>query len=141
MAKPIRMMVALLIAMKLRGLSDRGVVAQVKENRYLHYFCQVPVKGLQTCMHPTSLVKFRQRLGTQGIAVIEQEVFDRLRRTGVIQGDDALIDSTVLENNIRAKKHDYVESRSFFLTDYAARIRIYRNMMDILRRHHTLCKR
>ncbi len=100
MAKPIRMMVALLIAMKLRGLSDRGVVAQVKENRYLQYFCQVPVDGLQTCLHPTSLVKFRQRLGTEGIAVIEQEVCDRFRRTGVIQGDDALIDSTVWENNI-----------------------------------------
>ncbi len=100
LGKPIRMMVALLIAMKLRGLSDRGVVAQVKENRYLQYFCQVPVKGLQTFLHPTSLVKFRQRLGEEGIAFIEQEVFDRLRRTGVIQGDDALIDSTVLTNNI-----------------------------------------
>ena len=100
MGKPIRMMVALLIVMKLRGLSDRGVVAQVKENRYLQYFCNVPAKGLQTFLHPTSLVKFRQRLGEEGIAFIEQEVFDRLRRTGVIQGDAALIDSTVLTNNI-----------------------------------------
>ncbi len=49
LGKPIRMMVALLIVMKLRGLSDRGVVAQVKENRSLQYFCNVPVKGLQTC--------------------------------------------------------------------------------------------
>lgn len=97
---PIRSMVALLIAMKLRGLSDRGVVAQVKENRYLQYFCNVPVKGLQTFLHPTSLVKFRQRLGEEGIAFIEQEVFDRLRRTGVIQGDAVLIDSTVLNSNI-----------------------------------------
>ncbi len=100
MAKPIRMMVALLIVMKLRGLSDREVVAQVKENRYIQYFCNVPVKGLQTCLHPTSLVTFRQRLGEEGIAFIEQEVFDRLRRTGVIQGDDALIDSSVLQSNI-----------------------------------------
>ncbi len=100
LGKPIRMMVALLIVMKLRGLSDRGVVAQVKENRYLQYFCNVPVKGLQTFLHPTSLVKFRQRLGEDGIAVIEQDVFDRLRRTGVIQGDAALIDSTVLNSNI-----------------------------------------
>lgn len=98
--KPIRMMVALLIVMKLRGLSDRGVVAQVKENRYLQYFCQVPDDGLLTFLHPTSLVKFRQRLGEEGIGVIEQEVFDRFRRTGVIQGDAALIDSTVLTNDI-----------------------------------------
>ncbi|MCP4936414.1 MAG: hypothetical protein GY927_19980 [bacterium] len=45
-------------------------------------------------------MKFRQRLGEEGIAVIEQGVFDRLRRTGVIQGDAALIDSSVLNNNI-----------------------------------------
>ncbi|MCP4400373.1 MAG: transposase, partial [bacterium] len=98
--KPIRMMVALLIVMKLRGLSDRGVVAQVKENCYLQYFCDVPVEELQTFLHPSSLVRFRQRLGEEGIALIEQEVFDRLRRTGVIQGDSALIDSSVLDNNI-----------------------------------------
>jgi IS5 family transposase len=100
LGKPIRMMVALLIVMKLRGLSDRGVIAQVKENRYIQYFCHVPVEGLQTFLHPTSLVKFRQRLGEEGMARLEQEVFDRLRRTGVIQGDSALIDSSVLTNNI-----------------------------------------
>ncbi len=98
--KPIRMMVALLIVMKLRGLSDRGVVAQVKENCYLQYFCDVPVEGLHTFLHPTSLVKFRQRLGEEGVSMIEQDVFDRLRRTGVIQEDSALIDSSVLKNNI-----------------------------------------
>ncbi len=100
MGKPLRMMVALLIVMKLRGLSDRGVVAQVKENRYIQYFCHVPVEDLQTFLHPTSLVKFRQRLGDEGVAFIEQDVFDRLRRTGVIQGDVALFDSTVLNSNI-----------------------------------------
>ncbi len=86
--------------MKLRGLSARKAVAQVKENRSLQYFCHVPVEGLQTFLHPTSLVVFRKRLGEEGIAFIEQDVFDRLRRTGVIQGDDALIDSTVLPSNI-----------------------------------------
>jgi hypothetical protein len=98
--KPIRMMGALLMVMKLRGLSDRGVVSQVKENRDIQYFCNVPVEGLHTFLHPTSLVKFRQRLGEKGISLIEQEVFDRLRRTGVIQEDSALIDSSVLNNNI-----------------------------------------
>ncbi len=124
LGKPIRMMVALLIAMKLRGLSDRGVVAQVKENRYLQYFCQVPVEGLQTCLHPTSLVKFRQRLGTDGIAVIEQEVCDRFRRTGVIQGDDALIDSTVLNNNI------------VYPNDVHLLVKAFKKMKQCATRHH-----
>ena len=98
--KPIRTMVALLIVMKLRGLSDRGVVAQVKENRYLQYFCNVPVEGLQTFLHPTSLVVFRHRLGKEVMLLFYQGDYDRLRRTGVIHEDSALFDSSVLTNNI-----------------------------------------
>lgn len=124
LGKPIRMMVALLIVMKLRGLSDRGVVAQVKENRYIQYFCHVPDEGLQTFLHPTSLVKFRQRLGEEGIAFIEQEVFDRFRRTGVIQGDDALIDSSVLENNI------------VYPNDVHLLVKAFKKMKQFAKRHH-----
>ena len=37
----LRTLIALLIVAKLRQLSDREVVQQVKENRYLQYFCNV----------------------------------------------------------------------------------------------------
>ncbi|MCP4486967.1 MAG: transposase [Gammaproteobacteria bacterium] len=98
--KSLRIMAALLIITRLRGLSDREVVRQVKENRYIQYFCNAPDEGLQTFLHPSSLCVFRKRLGTEGVAVIENDVFEALRRTGVISGDDALIDSTVLESDI-----------------------------------------
>ncbi len=55
---------------------------------------------MQTFPHPASLCIFRKRPGEVGIAVIEQEVFEMLRRAGVISGDCALIDSTVLESDI-----------------------------------------
>ncbi|MDM8557136.1 transposase [Desulfococcaceae bacterium HSG7] len=100
MGKSLRIMVALLIITRLRGLSDRETVKQVKENRYIQYFCNVADEGLQTFPHPTSLCVFRKRLGEVGIAAIEQEVFELLRRADVIRGDDALIDSTVLESDI-----------------------------------------
>ncbi len=98
--KSLRIMAALLIIARLRGLSDREVVIQVKENRYIQYFCNVADEGLQTFLHPSSLCVFRKRLGEEGVAVIECEVFKTLRRAGVISGDDALIDSTVLESDI-----------------------------------------
>ena len=41
--KSLRIMIAILIVAKLRKLSDRQVVAQVKENRYIQYFCNVLV--------------------------------------------------------------------------------------------------
>lgn len=100
LSKPLRTMVALLVVAKWYGLSDREVVAQVKENRYIQYFCEVPNEGLQTFLHPTSLVKFRQRVGDAGIGVLEEEVFERFRRAGVIQGEMALLDSSVLPNDI-----------------------------------------
>lgn len=93
-------MVALLIIMKYRHLSDRVVIDQVKENRYIQYFCNVEDEGLQTFLDPSSLCVFRKRLGEKGIAIIENEVFETLRRAGVINGDNSLIDSTVLNNNI-----------------------------------------
>ncbi len=55
---------------------------------------------MQTFPHPTSLCVFRKRIGEEGGAIIECEVFETLRRAGVISGDDALIDSTVLESDI-----------------------------------------
>jgi len=98
--RPLRIMTALLIVMRYCGLSDRGAVAQVKENRYIQYFCNVPDEGLQTFLHPSTLCVFRKRLGEKGAAIIENKVFEALRRAGIIRGDSALIDSTVLNNDI-----------------------------------------
>ena len=93
-------MAAILIISRLRGLSDRKVAEQVKENRYIQYFCNVPDEGLQTFLHPSSLSVFRKRLGEAGFFIIEDKVFEVLRIAGVISGKDALIDSTVLESDI-----------------------------------------
>ena len=98
--KSLRTMAAILIVMKYYRLSDREVVKQVKENRYIQYFCNVSDIGLQTFLHPSSLTVLRNRLGEQGIAIIEKEVFELLRRAGIIRGDNALIDSSVLASNI-----------------------------------------
>ncbi len=98
--KSLRMMTAIVIAMKHYSLSDRKIIQQIKENRYLQYFCDVPDENLSTFLHPTSLFVFRKRLGEEGISIIEKYIFDRFRASGVINGDNALIDSTVLNNNI-----------------------------------------
>jgi len=98
--KSLRIMIAMLITMKYYRLSDREVVKQVKENRYIQYFCNVPDIGLQTFLDSSSLSVLRKRLGEQGIAIIEKQIFESLRRAGIIHGDNALIDSSVLESNI-----------------------------------------
>lgn len=96
----LRVMIAILIVSKLRQLSDRQVVAQIKENRYIQYFCNVPEENLQTFLDSSTICTFRKRIGQEGAAIIEAEVFDFLRRCGLIKDDTSLIDSTVLNNNI-----------------------------------------
>jgi IS5 family transposase len=98
--KSLRTMIALQIIKHFRKLSDRDVVKQVKENRYIQYFCNVADEDLHTFLHPSSLCVLRKRLGTEGAAIIEEEVFNSLRQAGVITGESALMDSTVLESNI-----------------------------------------
>lgn len=96
----LRLMVAIVIVARLRQLSDREVVRQVKENRYMQYFCNVPDAALVHVVDPSTLCRFRHRLGEQGIALIEAEVFERLRRAGILQGETLLMDSTVLASDI-----------------------------------------
>lgn len=98
--KSLRVMVALLIIYQFHKLSDKSVVKQVKENRYIQYFCNVPDEKLLTFVHPSSLCVFRKRIGEKGAEIIEKEIFEVLRRSGIILGVDALIDSTVLNSSI-----------------------------------------
>lgn len=100
MGGSIRTIVAVLIVAKLQLLSDRMVVAQVKENRYIQYFCNVPDEKLLTFMHPSNLTKLRKRFGIKGMETIESAIFNLLRIAKVINRDSMLIDSTVLPSNI-----------------------------------------
>ncbi len=100
LGKSLRVMVALLILSRLRSLSDGKVIEQVKENRYMQYFCNVPDAELANFVNPSTLPLFRQRLGEKGIAIIETEVFELLRRSGIIKGDTLMMDSTALSSNI-----------------------------------------
>lgn len=100
LGKSLRILIGLVIVSRLRLLGDEKVVQQAKENRYIQYFCNVPDEKLQKFIHPSTICTFRKRIGAEGAAILEEEVFKLLRNTGVIKNDTQLIDSTVLENNI-----------------------------------------
>lgn len=98
--RSLRIMVAILILSRFRQLSDRKVISQVEENRYIQYFCNVPDDKLANFLDNSTLCKFRKRLGERGIAIIENLVFERLRQAGIIRSDALLMDSSVLSSNI-----------------------------------------
>ena len=97
-AKPIRLMVSLLMLKHIRNLSDESVVEQWMENVYYQYFsgetsyaCGVPCEA-------SELVHFRNRIGEKGIELI-------LKESIRVNGDDSSdghvsVDTTVQEKNI-----------------------------------------
>jgi len=97
-AKPIRLMVALLILKQVRNLSDESVVEQWAENSYYQYFSgELYFSSKPPCV-ATELVEFRKRIGTQGVELIFKE---SIKVNGDDANDDNLSgDTTIQEKNI-----------------------------------------
>ena len=97
-AKPIRLMVALLMLKHIRNLSDESVVEQWAENAYYQYFSGAQLFTAKAPCEASELVHFRNRIGAQGVELILKESI-RINGKGGKQ-DKASIDTTVQEKNI-----------------------------------------
>ena len=97
-AKPIRLMVSLLILKHIRNLSDESVVEQWAENSYYQYFGGMSAFVAAPPCEASELVHFRKRIGEEGIALILKE---SIRINGDDSNDpDVSVDTTVQEKNI-----------------------------------------
>lgn len=97
-AKPIRLMVGLLILKHLRNISDESVVEQWSENVYYQYFCGMNSFESKPPCASSELVHFRKRIGEKGMELI-------LKESIRVNGDDSNdphvnVDTTVQEKNI-----------------------------------------
>lgn len=70
-AKPIRLMVGLLILKQLYDLGDETVMAEWVSNPYFQYFCGEVVFQWQKPCDPSDLVHFRHRIGITGVEKIQ----------------------------------------------------------------------
>jgi transposase, IS5 family len=97
-AKPIRLMVSLLILKHIRNLSDESVVEQWSENSYYQYLGGASGFVAAAPCEASELVHFRKRIGEQGIELIFKE---SIRINGDDSNDrDVSVDTTVQEKNI-----------------------------------------
>ena len=97
-AKPIRLMVALLILKQLRNLSDENIVLTWSENLYFQYFSGEQNFVPRLPCSSTELVEFRKRIGAEGVELILKE---SIRVNGKDGDEDTLsADTTVQEKNI-----------------------------------------
>jgi len=99
-AKPIRLMVSLLILKHLRNLSDESLVEQWSENLYYQYLSgEQHFQPTIPCV-PTELVAFRHRIGEAGMELILKESI-RINEPGDGDlGSVVSVDTTVQEKNI-----------------------------------------
>ena len=97
-AKPVRLMVGLLILKHIRNISDESVVEQWSENLYYQYFCGFQEFVATVPCEASELVHFRKRIGESGIELIFKE---SIRINGDDSHDDDVnADTTVQEKNI-----------------------------------------
>lgn len=98
-AKPIRLMVSLLILKYVRNLSDENLVSQWSENVYFQYFSGEQHFQADIPCVPTELVAFRQRIGEPGVELILKESI-RVNDPPDNSGAVVSVDTTVQEKNI-----------------------------------------
>lgn len=97
-AKPIRLMVALIILKHIRNLSDESIVEQWSENAYYQYFSGENVFACCAPCASTELVEFRKRIGEAGVELILKE---SIRINGKdSEENEGTTDTTVQEKNI-----------------------------------------
>ena len=97
-AKPVRLMVGLLLLKQMFNQGDETVVAAWVQNPYWQYFCGMSEFQWQVPCDPSDLVYFRERIGEAGVQRI-------LRVSAQMHGDKAqesevVVDTTVQEKNI-----------------------------------------
>jgi IS5 family transposase len=97
-AKPVRLMVGLLLLKQINDLGDETVVAAWPHNPYWQYFCGEMVFQWKLPIEPSDLVHFRQRIGEPGMKKI-LEISIRLHGK-LAQEKEVVIDTTVQEKNI-----------------------------------------
>lgn len=100
-AKPIRLMVSLLILKQLKNLGDETIIKEWVQNPYFQYFSGYSESQWEIPCDPSDLVHFRKRLGKAGvekilaISIKIQPAKDRRRAT-----DEICLDTTAQEKNI-----------------------------------------
>jgi IS5 family transposase len=84
-AKPVRLVVGILMLQHMYGISDENIVYRWVENPYWQLFCGYDHMEHQLPIHPTSLIKWRRRLGEAGLTKILGQTIVTAVLTGAVK--------------------------------------------------------
>jgi len=81
---PIRVIAGLHYLKYLENESDESVIEKFCENPYWQYFCGFKTFQHELPCHPTSLVKWRHRIGEEGVEKLLSETINTAKREGLL---------------------------------------------------------
>lgn len=101
---PTRLMVGLTYLSRIYDLSDEEVVECWLDNPYWQYFCGFDYFQHDYPLDPSSLVRWRKRIGEQGVEFLLQQTIETAKHAGKLNKQDMSrvnVDTTVQEKAIR----------------------------------------
>lgn len=102
-ATPTRVIAGLLYLQHAFRLSDEAVVARWAENPYWQHFCGETFFLHRLPIDPSSMTRWRNRIGEEGVEWLLTETIKAGQRAGAVQDDHlrkVTVDTTVMEKNI-----------------------------------------
>ena len=102
-ATPPRLVAGLCYLQHAFALSDEAVVTRWAENPYWQHFCGETFFQHRQPIDPSSLTRWRNRIGEEGVEWLLTETIEAGKRSGAVKGSDlkrVTVDTTVMEKNI-----------------------------------------
>ena len=102
-ATPTRLVAGLLYLQHAFRLSDEAVMARWAENPYWQHFCGETFFQHRLPIDPSSMTRWRNRIGEEGVEWLLTETIRAGQRAGTVQNDHlkkVTVDTTVMEKNI-----------------------------------------
>jgi IS5 family transposase len=100
-ALPTRLVAGLLYLKHVYALSDEEVVERWVENPYHQYFCGEPYFRHELPCDPSSLVRWRKRIGEEGVEWLLTETIEAAKRSGTIKA--ASLSTIVVDTTVQPK--------------------------------------
>lgn len=101
--KPVRLMAGIHILKHMHNMSDEDVVRRLTGDVYWMAFCGIDEPFTSEDwqpLNPTSMTKFRNRIGVAGVQKIERIVLDHLLAEKRISPKSEFADTTAMEKNV-----------------------------------------
>lgn len=102
-ATPTRLIAGLLYLQHMQGCSDEALLWMWIENPYMQYFCGMTHFQHHLPIDPSSMTRWRKRLGDSGVEKLLAQTIEAARKGRVIKArslERVIVDSTVMEKAV-----------------------------------------